>query len=122
MEGEANANSSNEDNDPIVSSITDVTKENFVDQSNDLIQRISKAAWIAVDEEMTGISLPGTPRPSKADTPADRYSSLKKVSERYSIIQLGLCLFEEAGITETPDGGQRMTFHVVRLPMAACTW
>ncbi|CAJ1945089.1 unnamed protein product [Cylindrotheca closterium] len=115
MEEEAIANANDAaDNDPVVSSISDVTKENFVDQSNDLIQRISNAAWIAVDEEMTGISLPGTPRPSKADTPADRYSTLKKVSERYSIIQLGLCLFEEAGITETPDGGERMSFHVRR--------
>lgn len=104
----------NPDNDHVVSSITDVTKENFIVQSNDLIQRISKAAWIAVDEEMTGISLPGTPRPSKADTPADRYPVLKKVPERYSIIQLGLCLFEEAGIEKTPDGGERMSFHVVR--------
>lgn len=102
-------------NEHVVSSITDVTKENFIDQSNDLIQRISNAAWIAVDEEMTGISLPGTPRPSKADTPADRYPVLKKVPERYSIIQLGLCLFEEAGIAETPDGGERMNFHVVSL-------
>jgi len=98
----------------VVSSITDVTKENFLVQSNDLILRIPKAAWIAVDEEMTGICLPGTPRPSKADTPADRFPTLKKVSERYSIIQLGLCLFEEAGIIETPDGGERMSFHARR--------
>mmetsp|Transcript_35305 Transcript_35305/g.85630 ORF Transcript_35305/g.85630 Transcript_35305/m.85630 type:complete len:666 (-) Transcript_35305:2327-4324(-) len=119
-ETNANANANNghpvpeADSNHVVSSITDVTKENFIDQSNDLIQRISGAAWIAVDEEMTGISLPGTPRPSKADTPAVRYPVLKKVSERYSIIQLGLCLFEEAGITETPDGGERMSFHVRR--------
>lgn len=108
---EEDASSSNSN---VVSSITDVTKENFIDQSNDLIQRISNAAWIAVDEEMTGINLPNTPRPCKSDTPADRYSTLKKVPERYSIIQLGLCLFEEAGITATPDGGERMSFHVVR--------
>ncbi|KAL3944266.1 MAG: hypothetical protein SGBAC_001660 [Bacillariaceae sp.] len=110
MTGEANAT----DNDHVVSSITDVTKENFIEQSNDLIQRISGAAWIAVDEEMTGINLPGTSRPNKSDTPAVRYPVLKKVSERYSIIQLGICLFEEAGITETPDGGERMSFHVRR--------
>lgn len=54
---------------------------------------------------MTGISLPETGRPPKDDTPAQRYKTLKKVPERYSIIQFGVALFlknddeddEEAG-------------------------
>lgn len=44
---------------------------------------------------MTGISLPGSGRPSKDDTPSQRYESIKTVPERYSIIQLGLALFHE---------------------------
>ena len=55
---------------------------------------------------MTGIMLPPEPssspnhehnkqtrKPSKDDTPAMRYPSIRAVPERYSIIQLGICLF-----------------------------
>lgn len=94
--------------------MTDVTKLNFLEQSNDLIRRLPTAAWIAVDEEMTGISLPNTKRPAKDESPAKRYSTLKQVPERYSIIQLGICLFEEAGTTTSPQGIETMQFHVVR--------
>jgi hypothetical protein len=100
--------------------MTDVTKLNFLEQSNDLIRRLPAAAWIAVDEEMTGISLPNTKRPSKDDTPAVRYPALKQVSERYSIIQLGICLFEEAGTTTSPEGVETMKFHVVRNAISRC--
>jgi CAF1 family ribonuclease len=46
---------------------------------------------------MTGISLPPseTVPLSKEDTPSRRYSTLKLVPERYSIIQLGVSLFEQ---------------------------
>eukprot|EP00980_Cylindrotheca_fusiformis_P001724 scaffold397_cov111-Cylindrotheca_fusiformis.AAC.2 len=94
--------------------MTDVTKLNFLQQSNDLIRRLPTASWIAVDEEMTGISLPDAKRPRKDDTPSDRYSSLKLASERYSIIQLGICLFEEAGTSTSSDGIETMKFHVRR--------
>jgi hypothetical protein len=100
--------------------MTDVTKLNFLEQSNDLIARLPNAAWIAVDEEMTGINLPNTKRPSKDDTPANRYPTLKQVSERYSIIQLGICLFEEAGTTTSPEGVETMKFHVVRNAISHC--
>lgn len=62
-------------------------------QSNDLIANLPHAAFVAIDEEMTGISLPNTPRPPKDDTPSERYKSLKLVPERYSIIQFGVALF-----------------------------
>lgn len=49
---------------------------------------------MAIDEEMTGISLPGTGRPRKDETPSQLYATvLKLVPERYSIIQWGICLF-----------------------------
>lgn len=48
---------------------------------------------------MTGIQLPPSLGQSdllvKDASPADRYAGTKQVSERYSIIQLGICLFEE---------------------------
>lgn len=67
-----------------------------------MIANLPRAAFIAIDEEMTGISLPGAPRPPKDDTPAQRYQSLKKVPERYSIVQFGVALFIK---NEDEDGG-----------------
>lgn len=76
-------------------------------QSNDFIARVPKASWIAIDEEMTGIQLPTGNKISKDETPSTRYAHLKQVSERYSIIQLGICLFQELEEEEKK-------FHVVR--------
>jgi len=73
--------------------MVNVTKSNFLEQSNDLIANLPNAAFVAIDEEMTGISVPNTPRPPKDDTPEQRYKALKKVPERYSIIQFGIALF-----------------------------
>ena len=54
---------------------------------------------------MTGIQLPPSLGQSdlliKDASPADRYPGTKQVSERYSIIQLGICLFQED--TENPE-------------------
>jgi poly(A)-specific ribonuclease len=62
-------------------------------QSNDLLKHLPTAAFVAVDEEMTGISIPGSGRPLKDHSPSQRYPILKQAPERYSIIQLGVCLF-----------------------------
>ena len=62
---------------------------------------------MAIDEEMTGISLPGSGRPNKTETPADRYLELKEVPERYSIIQLGVSLFHWIPEDEDEDGEVR---------------
>lgn len=51
------------------------------------------ASYIAIDLEMSGISLPGQKRPPKDDTPEQRYQRLKKIPELYSIIQVGISLF-----------------------------
>ena len=55
-----------------------------------MIQHLPDAAFVAIDEEMTGIQIG---RLSKDDTPAERYASGKQVPERYAIIQVGICLF-----------------------------
>jgi CAF1 family ribonuclease len=90
----------------------------IIQQSSDLIRHLPNASWISIDEEMTGIMLPGnhnnnnnnnnstTGRPScsqnqqsssssKDEAPLQRYAKFKQIPERYSIIQLGICLFEE---------------------------
>jgi DNA polymerase III epsilon subunit-like protein len=79
--------------------MVNVTKANFVEQSNDLLQHLASAAFVAIDEEMTGISIPGTGRPPKEQAPFQRYSLLKQVPERYAIIQLGICLFHPVTVT-----------------------
>jgi hypothetical protein len=87
--------------------MVNVTKENFVEQSNDLLRHLPTAAFVAIDEEMTGISIPGTGRPPKEQAPFQRYPLLKQVPERYAIIQLGICLFHPvvttALDTDTPN-------------------
>eukprot|EP00934_Nitzschia_sp_Nitz4_P006019 Nitzschia sp. Nitz4//scaffold13_size275219//72416//74749//NITZ4_000858-RA/size275219-augustus-gene-0.257-mRNA-1//-1//CDS//3329535966//6009//frame0 len=82
----------------VESVIIDCTKANFIEQSDDFIKRLPGAAWIAIDEEMSGIQLPSSiaGQVKKDDTPEVRYPSLKPVSERYALIQLGVSLFEES--------------------------
>lgn len=75
--------------------MVNVTKSNFIKESNDLIRNLPSAAFVAIDEEMTGIVIPNSPRPPKDQTPDERYNMLKAVPEKYSIIQLGICLFHE---------------------------
>jgi len=79
-----------------------VTKSNFVEQSNDFLDHLPSAAFVAVDEEMTGISV-GNQRPPKDETPSQRYPDLKKAPETYSIIQLGVSLFHYTGDGKSPS-------------------
>ena len=64
-------------------------------QSNDLIHHLQTAAFVAIDEEMTGIQVPTASRkPTRKDLPPKvTYPLLKQAPERYSIIQLGVSLF-----------------------------
>ena len=86
-----------------------------MEQSNDFIRNLPNASWIAIDEEMTGISLPpgDVKKICKDESPADRYSTMKLVPERYAIIQLGICLFEHKSSQET-DTSDAASFHVRR--------
>lgn len=69
-------------------------------QSNDLLRHLPTAAFVAVDEEMTGISV-AKGRSPRDLSPAQRWSELKQAPERYSIIQLGIALFH-SGTAVTP--------------------
>lgn len=61
-------------------------------QSNDLLHHLPTAAFVAIDEEMTGISIQNRRHP-KDKTPTEQYPELKQAAERYAIIQLGVSLF-----------------------------
>jgi hypothetical protein len=95
-------------------------------QSNDFIKHLPNASFVSMDEEMTGIMLPPgmAGRPSKDDMPSDRFSALKKVPERYSLIQLGICLFEAKPKDEaepsSPSSANDSNFLVVRLFYLFC--
>jgi len=74
-----------------------VTKANFIEQSNDFLNHLPTAGFIAIDEEMTGISVGPFQRVPKDDPPSKQYPRLKKAPETYSIIQLGVALFHYTG-------------------------
>lgn len=73
----------------------DVTAQNFEDVLKELQEVLPTARFVAIDEEMTGISLPGEKREELADTPQKRYSKMRKVAGHYSMIQFGLAVFHE---------------------------
>ncbi|KAL3781010.1 hypothetical protein ACHAW5_000401 [Stephanodiscus triporus] len=81
--------------------MVNVTKSNFLTQLADFLHHLPTSSYIAIDEEMTGISLPvnddndqHSSRPNKFELPAARYArSLRGVPMRYSILQVGVALF-----------------------------
>ena len=78
--------------------MVNVTKDNFLEQLRDFLLHLPTASYISIDEEMTGISLPGSrsSRPNKVELPSERYTNtLKEVPERYAILQVGVALFHK---------------------------
>ena len=74
-----------------------VTKRNFDEVATSIETLLPTAAFVAIDEEMTGISLD---EQSMLDFPGSsvagkRYYTMRDVASRYSIIQFGLALFHE---------------------------
>eukprot|EP00985_Skeletonema_marinoi_P016311 scaffold8727_cov130-Skeletonema_marinoi.AAC.3 len=78
--------------------MVNVTKSNFLEQLRDLLIHLPTASFVSIDEEMTGISLPGSrnSRPNKVELPSERYTNLlKEVPERYAILQVGVAVFHK---------------------------
>lgn len=88
----------------------DVTKDNFLQEAEDFVDHLTNACYIAIDEEMTGISVPAHDGRRvflpKGETPEERYARIKGAPERYSIIQLGVTLFfdESEGGNKVANG------------------
>mmetsp|Transcript_12693 Transcript_12693/g.35933 ORF Transcript_12693/g.35933 Transcript_12693/m.35933 type:complete len:557 (+) Transcript_12693:93-1763(+) len=72
-----------------------VTKANFAEAATEIEELLPSALFVAIDEEMTGITLPDQAE-LMDDVPATRYAKLRNVATRYSIIQFGVCLFHAA--------------------------
>ena len=92
--------------------MVNVTKSNFLEQLRDLLLHLPTSSFVSIDEEMTGISLPGSrnSRPNKVELPSERYTKLlKEVPERYAILQVGVALFHKNPKYKDPakgsDGG-----------------
>jgi len=94
------------------SAVVNSTKENFLEQSNDFVNNLPNADWIAMDLEMTGIQLPSREAKDicKDESPENRYPFMKLVPERYSIIQLGICLFGHKSSDDSPASVRRYKF------------
>jgi len=88
-----------------------VTKDNFADVVAQIEALLPTAAFVAIDEEMTGVSIGGQSE-RMSDLPAKRYSNLRNVASRYRIIQFGLAIFHEHPcLADMPQGGQRYEAH-----------
>lgn len=77
----------------------DVTKENFAEVLPGLETALQDCEFVAIDFEMTGISLPGnggSSRSNYGDTPKERYAKMYPISSRYNIVQMGVCIFSKS--------------------------
>ena len=75
-----------------------VTKQNFDEVIENIEMYLPTAAFVAIDEEMTGISMDEQSCYSMGDTPAKRYAKMREVASRYNIIQFGMALFHEKNV------------------------
>lgn len=75
-----------------------VTKDNFKEAADQIEALLPTAAFVAFDEELTGVSIAGQVD-CIDDTPADRYSKMRNVASRYAIIQFGLAIFHQKQCT-----------------------
>lgn len=74
---------------------TQVTLDNFADAFNQFERLLPSCKFIAFDEEMTGIAMSGT-SPNVEDDPEARYLKMKRVTEEFTLMQVGICLFHES--------------------------
>lgn len=73
----------------------DVTSENFETLYPFIEEKIRSASFIAIDEEMTGITGNTSQRNRRDDNPDSRYAKMVSVASKFSVIQFGICTFHE---------------------------
>lgn len=95
----------------------EVTKRNFDQVVNEFEALLPTCSFVAIDEEMTGISLfnPATGQVENgtkvSDSIQERYAKMKPVAETYRIIQLGVCLFHpKQAQSEQGDNSQQVSY------------
>jgi len=91
----------------------DVDADNFEEALGLLELHLPKAAYVAVDLEMTGIMGPPDTKVCAGDVPQVQYTKSRAVVCRpYNIVQVGICLFEE----RTPGHFECRPFNVFVFP------
>jgi len=70
-----------------------VTSDNFEEELPGFIEKLEGCSFTSFDLEFTGIH--GPFRNSKSDDPNSRYLKMIPVAEKYSIIQIGICIYTE---------------------------
>ena len=81
----------------------DVTRDNFHELYPILKEKLLTCKFLSFDEEMSGIN--GTDplqRYKKDDIPNTRYTKMRSIATKYSIIQFGICFFHDS--PEGEDG------------------
>ena len=73
----------------------DLTHANWALESPKLLELLKTASFVAIDEEMTGISTPDQQRIHVEETLQQRYDKIRAAPETYSIIQVGICLYHK---------------------------
>ena len=71
-----------------------VTKSNFLEVATEIERLLPDVDFVAIDEEMTGISLPGL-QEFVGDAPSTRYAKMRQVASKYNVIQFGVALFSK---------------------------
>ena len=71
----------------------EVTNANFAAAADELESLLPTAAFVAIDEEMTGIMLDKSTAPNAGDTVERRYQKMKRVTEEFNLMQVGICLY-----------------------------
>ena len=78
----------------------EVDKDNFDEALQLLESALTTADFVAIDLEMTGIRLDGEEQ--YRDLPEDRYLQQRSVASSYSIVQVGVSVFEDIICIPTP--------------------
>ena len=90
-----------------------VTKANFDDVAAEIEALLPSAAFVAIDEEMSGISFEDHNPYNVSDVPAKRYDKMREVASWYSIIEFGMALFHEKEcVGDMPPGSTNYEAHV----------
>jgi hypothetical protein len=61
---------------------------------NQFCHHLRSAAFVSFDEEMTGIRLGAETEPVCVDGAATRYRKMRRIAQHFSLLQVGLCLWE----------------------------
>ena len=90
-----------------------VTKANFDYVAAEIKALLPSAAFVAIDEEMSGISFEDHNPYNVSDVPAKRYDKMREVASWYSIIEFGMALFHEKEcVGDMPPGSTNYEAHV----------